>query len=157
MAESGFSPIHASQFMFAPIDPNNPMNEVYARQVEEHARRHPYDAHAQAQLAHWTHAVMQARLQQQQMAAAAATARAQASNGFVPGSARIPGAVPVPPAPVPSSLFGTGPSPTPPVSGNLTAEVRAPGIHHGSSEQGYQSTPNLQTAPPSAFHTPSQS
>ena len=121
MAESGFSPVGASQFTFMPIDPNNPMNDVYARQVEDHARRNPYDAYAQAHLLHWINGMQQIRLQQAQRAAVAAAV--QGPTGFPMGAGGAP-------APVPSTLlFSSGPSPPQPASG-ATSEVRAQGFYH---------------------------
>ena len=89
------------------------MNRYYADQAEQHARRNPNDAHAQALWAHWIRALAQIdaqRMQSQQpipgMAAAAAPPAPPVHGGF-----------PMPPMPsaVPSQLPGAE-APTPPAS-----------------------------------------
>ena len=118
MANSAFG--NASMGMqnnaFAPIDPSNPLNDYYAQQVLEHARRYPNDAHAQAQLAHWMQGLAQIQAQ-----------RAQTAPGTAPGPMGPAGpSSTAGAAPVPSNIFNPGPVPTPPAT---TADVRAQGFH----------------------------
>ena len=68
---SGFGgAVNVSSFHFPAIDPNNPMNQYYLSQIEQHAQRNPTDVYAQQMLAHWR-ATLQLYEQQRLMQAAA--------------------------------------------------------------------------------------